>query len=440
MSQIGFELRTILIISFQYWPALNARAFRWTALAEDWVRRGHRVHVLCSTLSDRPASEEVNGVRIHRCGSWIERQRGGHAQSAPGRTALRRSPLRAAADGLGAAWRKVYWPDTCCTWYFSARSKARGLIQALEPEVVVSVSPAFTAVAAGYSLAHDRSRSFRWIIDLGDPFSFAEEAPTNNFHLYRGLNAHFERSCFATADAVSVTNSATRDRYAAIFPESAGKIEVIPPLISLPRAVNSDQASRTGAPKLVFLGRLYPSIRRPDFLLALFAALTRLRGDRGYELHFFGESWECAKSFEPYRQMVGRSVFLHEPVPRDQVAEQMHSAHALINIGNTTGYQLPSKIVEYAASGKPILNIAAFPDDISVRFLAGYPAHLALTAGSDDPSDEDLRRLVGFLESAPERIPEVDLRNWLAPFTLPRVSSSYLALLARRNPGTIASP
>ena len=91
----------------------------------------------------------------------------------------------------------------------------------------MSVSPTFTAVAVGKALAARKPRSFRWLIDLGDPFSFADESPPNNFRLYRLLNLRFERSCFAEADSVSVTTPETRERYAALFPESAQKIAVV---------------------------------------------------------------------------------------------------------------------------------------------------------------------------------------------------------------------
>ena len=77
MNYTGRGPGKVLIISFQYWPALNARAFRWTALAEDWAREGREVHVVCARVPDRPVLETQYGVRVHRAGSaWIERLRG----------------------------------------------------------------------------------------------------------------------------------------------------------------------------------------------------------------------------------------------------------------------------------------------------------------------------------------------------------------------------
>ncbi|HEY6242099.1 MAG TPA: glycosyltransferase [Burkholderiales bacterium] len=422
----------MLIISFQYWPALNARAFRWTALAEAWALGGREVHIVCARLPDRPTFETVNGVQVHRVGNaWIEGLRAGMPTTDVGTTAARNGIRRVVSAAARAAWHAIYWPDTSCAWYFAARSKARELLATFAPEALVSVSPAFTAVAVVRSLARLTPRGFRWLIDLGDPFSFAEEAPPNNLRLYRSLNLRFERACFAAADSVSVTTSATRDRYAALFPESARKIAVIPPLVALPEARGGvEPGGPSNRCRLAFLGRLYPTIRRPDFLLAIFAALAEGPGGERYDLHFYGETRECNASFTTYGHMLGRNLFLHGPVSRDRAAAAMRSADVLVNIGNDTPYQLPSKIVEYAMTGRPILNIALRSDDSSARFLDDHPAHLTLAARAEGPAHEDLRMLREFLARKPLEMPEAMRRAWLAPYSLPEISARYDALLS----------
>ena len=181
---------------------------------------------------------------------------------------------------------------------------------------------------------------------------------------------------------------------------------------------------------MVFLGRLYPTIRRPDFLLALFSALTESRRVEGYELHFYGETRECEASFARYRNLIGRSIHLHGPVPREHAVAAMRSADVLVNVGNDTRYQLPSKIVEYATTGKPILNLARYADDSSARFLAEYPGQLTLLAREEGPTPEDMLKLQEFLANPPPAMPPEALRARLAPYTLPEISARYGALLA----------
>ena len=58
----------ILIITVYYHPVMTPNVFRWSAIAEEWVGRGHEVHVLCSERSPLPGAETIEGVRIHRAG------------------------------------------------------------------------------------------------------------------------------------------------------------------------------------------------------------------------------------------------------------------------------------------------------------------------------------------------------------------------------------
>jgi len=144
----------ILIVSFQYWPALSARSFRWTALAERWVSEGREVQVVCARSPDRPAFEAVRGVHVHRVGpAWMESLRGAARPAGGGAESDRSVIRRTAAAAARTIWHAVYWPDTSCTWYFAARAKARELIAAGAPQALVTVSPTFTAVAVGRSIA-----------------------------------------------------------------------------------------------------------------------------------------------------------------------------------------------------------------------------------------------------------------------------------------------
>ncbi|HUF80090.1 MAG TPA: hypothetical protein VMN03_03060 [Burkholderiales bacterium] len=438
----------ILIVAFFYAPMLNARAFRWTALAEAWAAQGKRVSVVCSWAPGLPRVEMRNGVAIYRTGNrGLERLRALYAhrrrQAASPRSPVPASPASGLASGIRGAparwllhgWRNVYWPDGSCLWYFAAMDRARALLRKTPGAALITVSPTFTAVAVGYALNRTSFRPGRWLIDMGDPFCFAEEAPPNNFRLYRGLNRWFERRCFQRADAVSVTNAPTAERYGILFPEIAAKIAVIPPLLSgksAPRPANPP-ASATHAPqpvRLVYLGTLYRTIRRPDFLLALFAGARRRGEGAGMELHFYGDVDQCRESFRPYSALVGTALFLHGVVPRDEALRAIEAASILVNIGNDTPYQLPSKLVEYAATGKPILCISSIENDSSIRFLQGYPASLPLLDRQGPPTAGQLDAFTDFLSSGARPVQPELLRAWLSPYRLTGILGRYGELLS----------
>ena len=431
----------VLIVTFSYWPTLNARAFRWTALAERWASQGVRVEVVSAWSPGLARHEVVNGVVIRRPGSgvietlrnWLSNRRKAtvNAQSASPRpeSKLRRGVIWGLRQLNDRVWRKLFWPDSSCPWYFSALREARRTARSLRPDVLICVSPTFTAVAVARRLIGKLNSSARWLIDLGDPFCFCEEAPQNNFHLYRGLNRVFERACFRRATAVSVTTAATRARYAELFPESAAKIKVIAPLLSLSDVPAPAAPQAHCVRTIVYVGTLYGSIRRPDFLLALFAQLRRVLAQQSLELHVYGDVRDCAACFEPFLREEKPSVFLHGMVARSQALQAMADASILVNLGNDTAYQLPSKILEYLAVGRPILNIASHLQDSSTAFLANYPLAVSLQANRAGPSESDVAKVARLLQRSPEPGDRLVAEPWLAPSRIEAIASQYEQVL-----------
>jgi glycosyltransferase involved in cell wall biosynthesis len=425
----------LLILSYIYAPDRSPRAYRWSAIAEHWAAQGRQVEVVAAWKPGDPRHEVRGGVTVHRVGGGlVERLRGalgrashrdGESDSAPASSP--RWAARLAKAAYRATARQLFWPDYAFHWYPAARAEARGLGRATGFDAVISVSHPFTPHLVG--LAEKRRRpAQRWLVDIGDPFSLLDETPLNNRALYGALNRRAEAAVLGAADAVSVTVERCRADYAVAFPAVAGKIAVIPPLLSLPDAPPSEPSTfafTQAGLHLACIGTLYRAVRPPDALLALFEALRRRRSD--LHLHFFGALNDCEPSFAPYRDEIDRSIHLHGMVPRREIAAVMRSADLLINLGNATPHQLPSKLVEYVASGRPILNLAASPADSSIAFLAGYQAALTVPA-SDAAAVSTVESVLAYL-LAPQPADRETIRRLLEPHTVERVAGRYDALL-----------
>jgi hypothetical protein len=433
----------ILILTYRYAPALHPRAFRWSAIAEHWAGKGHRVDVVTIWTPGLSREEGRNGVNLHRVGGAVienlkarlrrpagdpyATQSGVERGNSEGGAGFRLSNIAEwASDRI---WKRVRWPDYAATWYFPAVKEGRRLLREGGFDGLVTVSDPFTAHLAGLSLKRDFP-GISWIVDVGDPFSIQDVTPVNNPFLYRRLNFRTEEKVFALARAVAVTNDSMLREYVERFPECADRIRVIPPLLSLERA---DAARERVFPedsriRLVFVGTLYLAVRSPEFLLGLFERLRRTRlGDR-LELHFFGNLNDCASCFPSFELLPGRAIFLHGVVDRPKVLRAMMDASTLVHIGNATAYQLPSKVVEYASTGKPILNLVRTPEDSASAFLGDYPALLEVPAGNGVLADRTVEAVVRFLEHPPP----VDARSlalWLAEFRVDALASAYENLL-----------
>lgn len=438
--------RKYLIITYFYAPNISARAFRWSALAERWAAQGHHVDVVCGWEPGLAHEETLRGCRVYRVNSMLTEKLRGSLKSADSRGKVQLSgenrPLsyQWLKGKVAAAARWVYhhvyknlhWPDGGALWRSPALRKALALAENTPYDTLITVSPHFSGHLVGLAL-HRRFPNLLWLVDIGDPFSFLDVEPPNNRLLYAALNRHTERNVFRHADVISVTTQLTRESYVNIFAESVSKIHVIPPLLSLPEITHVEGESlfpRDNKIRLVFAGILYVNIRPPDFLLRLFAALLQTSLAERLELHFFGDTRQAHTRFQAFGGLLNQKIFLHGMVNREQVAQAMSEANVLVNIGNKTPYQLPSKVVEYAYTGKPILNLAQIKNDSSEDFFKEYPAALCLCDPGDEQNIEgQVAQLFQFIEHLPPPVDPVWLREWLLVFQLDSIASAYERLI-----------
>jgi len=435
----------ILIICYSYFPELSPRAFRWTAIAEELVLLGHQVAVICASSTNRAACECVNGVEIHRTGSnlrqlvkrWLRLE--ATAGPASAATTIRTSiSIRSMVGGLiKSVYRhtvsKILWPDSAGFWYFSALNKAHALQQHFRADVLVTVSLPYTGHLVGYALK--RRYAVHWLVDIGDPFSFMTKTPVNNTALFRSLNVRSESSVLALADAVAVTTEGTRQEYLKCFPKmEQTKIAVVPPLFALPTSPVGLASSRSGSDKirLVFAGTLYRSIRNPTALLEFFRYLISTRPAAQFELHFYGVVNNCQPCFDAYADLINTSIFMHGLVPHEEAVRAMQEANVLVNIGNSTAYQLPSKVVEYIMSGTPVLNIAKLDLDSSQSFFSDFSGVCNVTEAALKCDPVELDRVRRFVENPPA-IDNTCIEQLARTHNAQTVTQNYLALFCERS-------
>ena len=425
----------ILVISYSYLPALNPRAFRWAAIAQHWASQGHEVDIVCGSAAGHPAQENLHGVRIHRV-RWLglarlrEKMKTAARPHGADATSLRMTSGRWLSQQLRRLWELLCWPDYACLWYWNARNKAVQLAASNRYDLLISSSLPFTGHLVGLAV-RKRHPALPWLVDVGDPFSFREGEATGNAFMYRRLNLRMEHRVFAAATAISVTTPGTASRYAQIFDDCAEKLSVIPPLLpdvsqSMAMASNVDNDGKKV--RLVFIGTLYRSLRSPEPLLHLFAKLLASDLSPSIELHFYGNIQNCSDSFEAYRRLLGHSIHLHGLAPREQAFAAMRDASILVNIGNTSAYQLPSKVVEYLAMYKPIINMVSGADDSSASFFADFDGVLTIIGDEACVNSTRFAEVQAFVQEPPA-IDEVERATKLQLYGIDSISGSYLSLL-----------
>ena len=144
-------------------------------------------------------------------------------------------------------------------------------------------------------------------------------------------------------------------------------------------------------------------------------------------MHFYGHLNDCADLFEPHLRKSPKNVFVHGLVSREAASEALDKADILINIANRTRHQLPSKLVDYMASGKPILNIVSIVDDNSVSFLSSYPITATVMENSDGVKKDDVEKINEFIKKS-TAVPKHTIEVLLEPFEVSAIESQYRKL------------
>ena len=431
----------ILIVCYSYFPELSPRAFRWTAIAEELVRLGHRVEVICASSASQAGHECVNGVEIHRTGSnarevvkrWLRLE----ATVAPVKNGANIGAPVSSRGKFGGfikmvyshTVRKILWPDFAAFWYFSALKTAHQIIRKGLPDVVVTVSLPYTGHLVG--LALKRCYATRWVVDIGDPFSFMTETPVNNTKLFKALNTRSESLVLHMADAVAVTTEGTRLEYLKCFSTiGQSKIVVLPPLFAAPQTLDGSAPyfKLPNKIRLVFAGTLYRTIRNPVALLELFRDLMSTPLGATLELHFYGVMNDCKPCFDPYGDLLGSNIFIHGLVPRAEAVRAMQEATVLVNLGNSTAYQLPSKVVEYVMLGKPVLNVTKLDSDSSRNFFSDFAGVCNISEHELASDSAALDRVRNFVENPPVIAPTY-VEKLARTHGLQAITQNYLALL-----------
>ncbi len=246
--------------------------------------------------------------------------------------------------------------------------------------------------------------------------------------MYGKTSRRLEQKILESADAATVTTEFALKKYRVEFGEKAvAKMIVVPPLLHPVPNLQTLKPSNPQTLKFAYFGALYTPVRTPDVFLDLLEKTFTLRPDlaRKIEVHFYGEIFP-----EFFEQLAAQpAIRLHGLRPREEVQAAMREADILLNIGNTTDFQLPSKAVEYLAAGKLILNLSYTENDPFAAFFEGNDLIFNLKVKKGRMGEEEVRRWLVWLEGEKKWPGEADLKKAIAPYRVEAIAKNYLDLL-----------
>jgi len=426
----------LLVITYSFPPATTPRAYRWGSLVEYWGAQGHEVDVVTSRVENLSSVQYSGKVGVFRCFSLsstgsLLKSRLSVQKSNSYKANLKQFVLNILKSLHSNTVRVIRWPDYACTWLIPAVWRALRLMSTRDYDAFISVSHPFTGHLVGW-LVHWFFPKKHWMVDIGDPFALFEEIPQNNLKLYRRLNYFIERQIITAASSLSVTTEGTRLAYKKAFPNIQKEYVVIPPLIGVAQQESKAKSNSDGVINLVYQGTLYRELRNPRGMLQTLNVLVR-NSSLKFRLHLYGQINDCQPVLDEFQHLIGNNIALHGSVSKSLANEAMQNADVLINIGNKTSYQLPSKIVDYMALGKPILNFASVRPDSSEEVLREYTRSLTFHDG-DWADKKKIEKLEKFLLDPPP-IPAQDLAKILAKFRIEHIAQKYVSLIDAKHHG-----
>ncbi len=155
-------------------------------------------------------------------------------------------------------------------------------------------------------------------------------------------------------------------------------------------AYSGDDYNNTKKVTIIYSGSLDDTYRSPNYLLNVYELVSR---KLNVELHFYakGNSVKKIESICNKNQAVKSFGY----VSQDELAKKIEEADYLINIGNKFSDMLPSKLLMYFMTGKPIIHIKNQRNDICTQYLERYP--LSVIVDENDSVEASANKIIDFI-------------------------------------------
>lgn len=341
-------------------------------------------------LRNEPAqhwAEEVEGIRIKR----VETIRQRWLNRINGKTHWHERMLHQGLRIWGAA-RRLLAPATV-DW-----SLVRAYVQELEaletpPQVIVPLVFPFEAALAAleFTRKHPEIRLM--------PYVFDDFVDSGSLHTSRWVGAvkrhshlSLEYGLLERSQHIIAMHPLRRHFELHYSADLTGKVTYLEhPLLN--KISVQDCPNLQGQVQLCFTGSLIRNVREPDYLLRILGAIeTSMPVVANFYVMGSAASKVVTKSVQS-----AVSVINHGRVSKHAADDAVASADILINLGETTGRQISSKIFEYISAGKPIVHLAFAECDAVIGVVERYPLSLCLIADERSFID-NARKLSEFIK------------------------------------------
>ena len=178
--------------------------------------------------------------------------------------------------------------------------------------------------------------------DCGDPFMLSQNRVYNKPFYFK----FFEKRFCKNADTIAVPIEGAIESY---YPEFRDKMKVIPQGFRFDELNNGTEKIKNKVPTFAYAGTLVPKRRDPGPLIEYL-----LSKGVPFQFHVYTDN---AGMIKPYSDKFPDKVIFHGFKDRNNLLHDLKKVDFVLNYENVGNSQLPSKLIDYAIIGKPILSI-----------------------------------------------------------------------------------
>lgn len=175
---------------------------------------------------------------------------------------------------------------------------------------------------------------------------------------------------------------------------------------------------------LFFIGKFYREIRHPQYLFDIMERLS----SAPIVLHIVGpiEEMRFDQAYvDKYLSNKIPNIRVHGAVFSVEADDLLLHADVLVHVGNAVDSLMPSKILDYISSGKPILNLCKIRTCPTLPLMEKYP--LGMTLFEEEPlSDEKVESVKRFCEdNKGKQVPYAEIEKLYPECTIEYVGRQF---------------
>lgn len=351
----------IAILTAVFHPELHPRAFRAYELAKEYAIQGHDVEVFLLT--------RIKGFDYEQLSQEL------HIKITIIPLYTRELGAENIFQQTNPLLRWIHWGYRWLLEYllagnlfaYSTRIAECLKHEMQQKDMVIALSTPFMNLLglAKYVHAHKAQSKTIYIADSGDPFYYSQQTKRALYFKWveKWVYRHFDYLSIPTSDAIPA--------YAPLIPKE--KIQIIPQAFNM-RDVHLSPAPTSDIPTFAYAGVFYQDIRNPEFL---FKHLCTLTEDFRFHVYLRHRDPHITSVLDKYQKQLGEKLIIHYSVKRTDLLYRLSECHFLINISNTTSTQLPSKLIDYGITKRPVYSFdkQSFNPQAFAAFMHGDYTH-----------------------------------------------------------------